>query len=189
MSFISNIESLITSILTNKNHCYNEDHYHHKPHSDPHDLHKKPITWLQIEFQTTKFKTNGDFYMDITLKDSEFVNLHAHAHDAIGAEVDGNVAYNWTSSDESVITLDVSEGGHTAKATTTGKLGTVTVTVAVGDKTGVFNITVIAGDVVSVDVSADTPASRLTDTTPTPAPAPAPAVDNTVQPTDATPTA
>ena len=75
--------------------------------------------------------------------------------------VDGIPA--WTSSDESIITLSVSGDGLSARATSVGPVGTASVSViadadlssGVRDLTGVEEITVVAGEAVSLGEEVD----------------------------------
>lgn len=86
----------------------------------------------------------------------------------------------WESSDPNVLTV-TDNGDGTAEATTTGVLGTATVTLrndfnddGTEDFQGSLAFDVIAGDVGGVTIGAGTPVSRFDDAAPPPAPEPTP---------------
>lgn len=104
----------------------------------------------------------------LILTDIQKVDLSISPKSAVGnpALVDGTPV--WTVSDDSVIVLDIDDDGMHAVASTTGKLGSVRISVEVdadlgeGVKTivGLLDIQVKASEAVSLDVSAGTPTDQ-----------------------------
>ncbi len=104
----------------------------------------------------------------LVLTDVQKVSLAIAPKSAAGnpAPVDG--VPTWSSSDESVLVLTVSDDGLSAEAETTGKLGTAQVNVSAdadlgdGVKTiaGVLDIEVKASEAVTLDISAGTPTDK-----------------------------
>jgi uncharacterized protein YjdB len=100
------------------------------------------------------------------LRDSEQVTLTAEALDSEGNPA--NVTVAWSSSDESIVAVtDNGDGSALAVASPgAGGLGSVTVTVDVTDvsdgdvHTGTFDIEVVAGDAVTVNVAAGAPEAK-----------------------------
>ena len=105
----------------------------------------------------------------LVLTDSQFVTLNVTPVTKAGnpATIDG--APKWSVSDESVLTLEVSEDGLSCKAVTTGKLGDAQVNVVadadmgegVVEITGVLEVSVKAGAAASVAVTAGTPEEKV----------------------------
>jgi hypothetical protein len=88
-----------------------------------------------------------------TLVDNQHVAVTLEADDAAGNPVPFNFPSPpvWTSSDETIVTVSPNADGSNADIVTTGKLGTVQVTVkgttAAGvELTGIGDIEVVAGD-------------------------------------------
>lgn len=104
----------------------------------------------------------------LILTDVQKVALAIAPKSAAGnpAPVDG--APQWSSSDETILTLTVAEDGLSAEAVTTGKLGIAQVNVTADARlgegvetiTGVLDIEVKASEAVSLDISAGTPSSK-----------------------------
>ena len=113
------------------------------------------------------FYAHGRILM-LVLTDSQFVTLNVTPVTKAGnsATIDG--APKWSVSDESVLTLEVSEDGLSCKAVTTGKLGDAQVNVVadadmgegVVEITGVLEVSVKAGAAASVAVTAGTPEEK-----------------------------
>jgi hypothetical protein len=114
------------------------------------------------------FYAHGRILM-LVLTDSQFVTLNVTPVTKAGnpATIDG--APKWSVSDESVLTLEVSEDGLSCKAVTTGKLGDAQVNVVadadmgegVVEITGVLEVSVKAGAAASVAVTAGTPEEKV----------------------------
>ena len=104
--------------------------------------------------------------MAFQLRDSEQVTLSAEALDSEGNPASASVA--WTSSDDTVVAVtDNGDGSALAVASPgAGGLGTATVTCDVTDTsdadvhTGTFDIEVVAGDAVTVNITAGTPEAK-----------------------------
>jgi hypothetical protein len=104
----------------------------------------------------------------LVLTDSQFVSLNVSPVTKAGnpATIDG--APKWSVSDESVLTLEVSEDGLSCKAVTTGKLGDAQINVVadadmgegVVEIVGVLEVSVKAGAAASVAVTAGTPEEK-----------------------------
>lgn len=171
MNLLLDLERMVTSLLVNKNHHHEHNHNHHEDDTNSR-------VGMKLEVQNIKITIYGDIQMSFTLKDSELTTLHATAIDATGIEV-VSTPLTWVSSDDTVVALTVAVDSRSAVATSTGKVGTATVTVTSGSITATFDITVAAGDVASITLTADPASSRLV--TPAPVAAAAP-VDTTVAP-------
>lgn len=106
--------------------------------------------------------------MSLILKDDQKVKLSILPVDAKGnpAAVDGVPV--WASSDDGVIAVIPSADGLSATATAVGKVGTAQVSVTadadlgdgVSNIAGVLDVTVVAGQAVSVGVTAGTPEAQ-----------------------------
>ena len=113
------------------------------------------------------FYAQGRILM-LVLTDSQFVTLNVAPVTKAGnpATIDG--APKWSVSDESVLTLEVSEDGLSCKAVTTGKLSDAQINVVadadmgegVVEITGVLEVSVKAGAAASVAVTAGTPEEK-----------------------------
>ena len=113
------------------------------------------------------FYAQGRILM-LVLTDSQFVTLNVTPVTKAGnpATIDG--ALKWSVSDESVLTLEVSEDGLSCKAATTGKLGDAQINVVadadmgegVVETTGVLEVSVKAGAAASVAITAGTPEEK-----------------------------
>lgn len=101
--------------------------------------------------------------MTFQLRDSDQVTLSVEALDSEGNKADADIA--WSSSDDTIVAIDDHGDGTATAIASPGDagLGTATVTVDVTDKsdgdvhTGTFDIEVVAGDAVTVNVSAGAP--------------------------------
>jgi hypothetical protein len=110
----------------------------------------------------------GGDQMSLVLTDVQKVTLKVNPVSAAGnpAQVDG--APVWSSSDDTVLSLSVSEDGFSAEAVTTGKLGVAQVNVSadvdmgegVKTLTGVLDVEVKASEAVSLNLAADVPVDR-----------------------------
>ena len=108
--------------------------------------------------------------MAFQLHDDEQVTLTVEALDAEGNPAAASTVF--TSSDESIVSL-VDNGDGTAIATASpgaGGLGAATITATVTDTSdgdehvGTFDIEVVAGDAVTVNITAGTPEPKVTPT-------------------------
>ncbi len=104
--------------------------------------------------------------MAFQLRDDQQVSLQVEALDSEGNAA--NVSMAWTSSDDSIVAIvDNGDGSALAVASPgAAGLGTATITVDVTDRsdgdihTGTFDIEVVAGDAVTVNVTAGTPEAK-----------------------------
>lgn len=104
----------------------------------------------------------------LILTDIQKVTVAVQPKSAAGniALVDGKPV--WTVSDDTIITLEVSEDGFSVEAITTGKLGSAQIAInldsdlgeGVKDLTGILDVTVIASDAVNVEINVGTPSDR-----------------------------
>jgi len=104
----------------------------------------------------------------LILTDVQKVTVAIQPKSAAGnnAFVDGKP--NWTVSDDSILTLVVSEDGFSAEAITTSKLGSAQVAITldsdmsegVKDLKGILDVTVIASEAVNVETNVGTPSNR-----------------------------
>lgn len=104
----------------------------------------------------------------LVLTDIQKVEFSVSAVSAAGnpASLDG--APVWTSSDDSVLTLVVSEDGLTCEAVTTGKLGVAQVKVVadadlgegVTSLTGVLDVEVVASQAVNLEIKPGVPSDK-----------------------------
>ena len=108
--------------------------------------------------------------MAFQLHDDEQVTLTTEALDAEGNPAAASTVF--TTSDESIVSL-VDNGDGTAIATASpgaGGLGAATITAIVTDTSdgdqhvGTFDIEVVAGDAVTVNITAGTPEPKVTPT-------------------------
>jgi hypothetical protein len=102
----------------------------------------------------------------LILTDEQQVSLSLEAKTAAGNPANLDGAPVWSSSNTDVLFLEVSEDGLTAKAVTTGQLGTVQVSVTadadldvgeVRELVAVLDVTVVAAEAVSLGIAAGTP--------------------------------
>lgn len=108
------------------------------------------------------------------LRDSQQVELTVEALDSEGNPASVDIA--WASSNESIVALtDHGDGTATAVASPgAAGLGTSLITATVTDKSdgdiheGVFEIEVVAGDAVTVNVTAGEPTEKADEEPPTP---------------------
>lgn len=104
----------------------------------------------------------------LVLTDVQKVSLSISPVSAAGnpASIDG--VPTWSTSDDTVLTLEVAEDGLSAVAFTTGKLGTAQVSVVadadlgegVKELTGVLDVEVKASEAVSLELNAGTPENK-----------------------------
>lgn len=104
----------------------------------------------------------------LVLTDVQKVSLSISPVSAAGnpASIDG--VPTWSTSDDTVLTLEVAEDGLSAVALTTGKLGTAQVSVVadadlgegVKELTGVLDVEVKASEAVSLELNAGTPENK-----------------------------
>lgn len=107
--------------------------------------------------------------MSLLLTDVQRVSLAISPKSAAGnpTAVDGAPA--WSSSDDTVLTVEAAADGLSAVATTTGKLGTAQVRVEADADVGsgvtplnaVLDVEVLASEAVALEVAAGTPESRV----------------------------
>jgi hypothetical protein len=106
--------------------------------------------------------------MNIILNDLQKVSLSIEVTDAMGnmAVVDGKPV--WVSSDETIVTLVVSEDGYSVEAITVGKLGQCQISVSVDadvsegirNLTGVADLTVVGSEAANLVMSMGIPENR-----------------------------
>jgi len=115
-----------------------------------------------------KGKHLGGPTVTFQLRDSEQVTLTVEALDAEGNPA--NVTVGWSSSDETIVAVtDNGDGSALVTASPgAGGLGSATVTVTATDTSdgdvheGTFDVEVVAGDAVTVNVTAGTPEAKPT---------------------------
>jgi hypothetical protein len=106
----------------------------------------------------------------LILTDSQKVALALAPADAAGnpAPIDVSTPPVWSSSDDTVLTVTAAADGMSADAVTTGKLGTATISVSAdadpssATKTiaGTLDVQVLAGEAVSLGISAGNPTEK-----------------------------
>jgi hypothetical protein len=144
------------------------------------DILKKILDWI---FGVTPIPTHISFLINNTrgtsmnLKVSQKLPIAIVADDEFGnAAGSFDAAPSWSLTDSSLASLEVSADGLSAVVVPSGKLGACQVQVlgvAQGKQLqGVLDLALIAGDAVTIVLSAGTP---LDNPVPAPAPAPAPA--------------
>lgn len=105
--------------------------------------------------------------MSLILTDSQKVSLVVSPVNAAGntAPIENG---QWSSSDDSVLVVNVSENGLAAEVVTTGKLGNAQIRFACDAKIGegesallaTLDVEVVAGEAVNVVINAGTPVQR-----------------------------
>ena len=120
---------------------------------------KKSPHWHHIRSDTTNPYQESEFIVQLTA--DQQVTLTVEAQDAYGNPVDISGANpNWTSSDDSIIS--VTGDGPSGTAVAVGPVGTASVTVASQDGTlqGSLAIDVVAGDVTEIVITAGEPTDK-----------------------------
>jgi hypothetical protein len=116
------------------------------------------------------------------LRDSEQVTLTVEALDSEGNTASASTT--WTGSDDTIVAVtDNGDGSALIVASPgAGGLGSATVTATVTDTsdgdqhTGTFDVEVVAGDAVTVNILAGTPEEKTAEPTPEPTPEEPPVV-------------
>ncbi len=129
-----------------------------------------PPVRFELVFGQPQTRTNlpqGTTPMATTLKDTEHVSVTLTEKDAAGNPVPFDLPTPpvWTSSDDTIVTVSLNADGSIADVATTGKLGdaqiTVSATLADGRTiTGIGNVTVVAGDATTFELTFGTPAAK-----------------------------
>jgi hypothetical protein len=123
-------------------------------------LHVGPVFELPYEL------THRKAILMLTLKDTQGVALKIQGVDRKGNPTGPEGLEGvpqWSESDNTVLNLTPSEDGMSCQVASTGKIGTSQVTCSANPKggttpaTGTLDVNVVAGDTVSINISADAP--------------------------------